>query len=348
MQKNKFIKPELSILLPVFNAEKYLDASIRSVLNQSFKNFELILIDDGSTDSSLRIIRQYAETDDRVVVIEQKNTGLSSALNAGIAASKAEICARLDADDIALQTRLELQLYFMNLHPDISVAGGWVEVFGEQCLTRTWKNPTSPGEIFLALFLRNPLFHPTVVFRKSNVEAVGGYDTSVVYDQDYDLWLRMSKNGCKFANIPRVLTRYRIHAAQMGYIYAPSTRIDWMRRNLNLALSRVNDSVDEKTFIELLDIIRFEKSSGQSGDKIALHELLKFINKTSPYLPTWVKSKDKETFYSSVTLNYVKMGSPFRALAFLWVSKRYNDKEHISAFFIGILRKIYKRFFRLS
>lgn len=339
--------PILSVLLPVYNAEQYIDASIQSILNQSFKNFELILIDDGSTDSSLSIIRQHAEKDNRVVVVEQQNTGLSSALNAGIAASRADLCARLDADDIALQTRLEMQLDFMDLHPDISVAGGWVEVFGEQCLSRIWKNPTSSGEIFLALFLRNPLFHPTVIFRKSSVEAVGGYDTAVVYDQDYDLWLRMSKNEYKFANIPKVLTRYRLHAAQMGNIYAPSTRIDWMSRNLNLALSRVNVSVDEKTFNGLLDIIRFEKSSGQFGDKLVLHELLKFINQTSPYMPKWVESRDRETFYSSVTLNYVKMGSPVRALAFLWVTKSYN-KAYISAFFIGIIRKIYKGFFGFS
>lgn len=332
------MKPEISVVLSVFNAEKYLKSCVDSILCQSFHNFELIVINDGSTDNSLNILKQYQENDRRIILVSQSNQGLSSSLNLGIALSKSEICARIDADDVAENSRLQKQFNFLNENPNISVVGSWIKIFGEGCIPRVWKNPLSPSEIYLTLFVKNPLFHPSVMFRKSRVLAAGGYDSSVPYDQDYDLWLRMSKNGDQFANIPQVLMHYRIHKEQMGAIFQPNTRIDWMHRNIVAALSRVDVEWDGATKEKLLELVFSEKFIRADLVGIDLNFLNNFIEEIVPRLPYWFNKDSINNFIEVRLLNYIKNATVFEGVKIVYKYKKFRPK-----YFIAILYGIFKK-----
>jgi glycosyltransferase involved in cell wall biosynthesis len=333
------MRQSVSVLLPAFNAEKYIGASIESILKQSYKNFELVLIDDGSSDSTLQILKSYSNLDNRIVVISQKNSGLSSALNAGLNISKSEICARIDADDIAEIDRLRQQLVFLNENPDISVVGSWIKIFGDGCISRVWKNPISPSEIYLTIFIRNPLFHPSVMFRKSRVLAAGGYDVSVPYDQDYDLWIRMSKAGDQFANIPKALTRYRIHKDQMGVIYMPNTRFDWMQRNIEATLSMVGEAWDKNTKAKLLETVVSEKYISSEFVRLDIDFFQDFITKIEPSLPTWFNKKFIDNFLEARLLNYITIATIFNGIKTIIKYKKFR-LVYLRFMVYGIIKKI--------
>lgn len=333
------MQSSISVLLPVFNAEKYIGASIESILKQTYENFELILIDDGSSDSSLEILKRYSSLDSRIVLLSQKNGGLSSALNAGLKISKFELCARIDADDIAEIDRLRQQFIFLNENQDISVVGSWVKIFGDGFFPRVWKNPVSPSEIYLTLFIRNPLFHPSVMFRKSRVLAVGGYDISVPYDQDYDLWIRMSKKGYKFANIPKVLTRYRIHKHQMGVVYKPNERFDWMQRNIDVTLSGINFACDKAVKDKLLEVVLSEKFISSDFARIDLDFLQNFITNIEPSLPAWFEKKSISNFIEGRLLNYLAIATVLDGFQIILKYKKFRI-AYLRHILYGAIKKV--------
>lgn len=212
--------PLLSVVMAVYNGERYLKDAIDSILNQTFTDFEFVVVDDGSTDATRDLLEHYRHADDRMQVTEQPHRGLVDSLNRGCGLARGRFIARMDADDVAVRDRFERQIRFMEGHPRVAVLGGAVRrihVSGQP--TKTTVYPTTHTEIVNALSTTNPVEHAAVVMRADAFSALGGYRRGFVHAQDYDLWLRMSEHY-ELANLPEIVLYYRIHPAQIS-----STRV---------------------------------------------------------------------------------------------------------------------------
>jgi glycosyltransferase involved in cell wall biosynthesis len=201
---------KVSVLLPVYNGARTLSAAIESVLAQTHRDLELLVLDDASTDQSADVIRTYAARDERVrPVFHQRNEGLASTLNEGLERSEGELVARLDQDDEALPHRLRAQADFMAGHPTVVAAGSFVYHMGrEPKHDRLVEFPTDPDDIRRTLADHNCLYHPSVIMRRSKILELGGYRAEFKNAEDYDLWLRAAKRH-DLANVPAPLIRYR-------------------------------------------------------------------------------------------------------------------------------------------
>tara|TARA_B100000315_G_C14583645_1_gene591808 strand:+ start:1615 stop:2646 length:1032 start_codon:yes stop_codon:yes gene_type:complete len=201
--------PKVTVLMSVYNGERYLREAIDSILNQTFTDYEFIIVNDGCTDSSRDIITTYS--DRRICLIDnERNIGLTKSLNKGLKKANGEYIARIDADDISLPQRLEKQVTFMRKNPKVSVCGGWVIYFGTK-KENIIKLPSEANEIKASLFYKNELYHTTVIFRRElqNKEKVF-YNEDYLRAQDYELWSRLSHSS-KLRNINEVLAKYRTH-----------------------------------------------------------------------------------------------------------------------------------------
>lgn len=208
--------PEVTIIIPVYNGEKYLREAIDSILCQTHSDFVLLIINDCSKDKSVEIIKSY--NDQRIKLLDnEKNLGLSASLNIAIKNANSKYIARMDQDDISLPNRIEEQLKFMKENQDIGICGTYIEKFGVD-EPRTVKNPTKHDDIKVELLFQNPIAHPAVMINKEILDKHNfRYDTAYDGAEDYDLWERMS-NSTKLANMPKVLLRYRIHESQLSRI----------------------------------------------------------------------------------------------------------------------------------
>ncbi|MCK4784130.1 MAG: glycosyltransferase [Desulfobacteraceae bacterium] len=213
--KNFIDIPTISVVMSVYNGGSYLGDSVASILKQTYKNFEVIIINDGSTDESLDILTEYLRKDNRIAIINQHNSGLSNSLNRGIELSRSDLIARMDADDISNPTRLEEQFNFMNNNPEVAVAGTAFELFGENTKRKIITMPVTNESIRRNLAFRFCLCHPTVMFRKKTIVDAGGYQGTGPC-QDLELWLRLSRNKTlQFANLEKPLLKYRVHPNQI-------------------------------------------------------------------------------------------------------------------------------------
>lgn len=201
--------PVVSVLMSVFNGEMYLQAAVDSILDQTFEDFEFIIVDDGSTDSCPQILATYQ--DPRIKIITQANVGLTRSLNRAISLAQGKYLARMDADDISLPTRFQKQVEFLNEHLNVGVLGTGC-VFQDEIEGVKWEPVTlTEHDDMVAQFLKgNPITHPSVMMRKSVVERVSGYDERYPFSQDYALWVLLAQQT-KLANIPDVLLIHREH-----------------------------------------------------------------------------------------------------------------------------------------
>jgi cellulose synthase/poly-beta-1,6-N-acetylglucosamine synthase-like glycosyltransferase len=207
----------VSVVMSVLNGERFLPEAVESILEQSFRDFEFIVINDGSTDGSGSMLDSYRRSDPRVRVYHQENRGLIESLNRGSGLAQGKYIARMDADDIAIRDRLMWQVDFMEQHPEVGVVGGAIEVINTKGkAVAIERNPTKDREIKLAL-LRGycPLVHPTVLMRKEALVSVEGYRKVVVHAEDYDLWLRIA-DQYQLANLEAVVLKYRRHSCQVS------------------------------------------------------------------------------------------------------------------------------------
>lgn len=203
------IAPDISIILPVYNGSLYLREAVDSILRQSFEDFELIIIDDGSSDNSAEIILSYA--DPRIRFYRQKNVGLAATLNRGIALSTGKYIARQDQDDVSLPERLARQVDFLEVHPDYGMVGTWASILEDRKETgRAHRHPEDDLRLRFALMFDNPFVHSSVMVRRALLEKVGGYSTDRTRQppEDYELWSRIVRES-KGANIPDLLHVYR-------------------------------------------------------------------------------------------------------------------------------------------
>jgi len=197
--------PRITVLMPVYNAERYLRESIDSILNQTYRNFEFLIIDDGSTDRSVEIIRSY--NDPRIRFVQnERNLGISETLNRGIDLSTTDLIARMDADDISYPKRLQRQYEHMIVHPDCALLSTWCKVVtDDKKFIRLERYRTK--FYYYNLTFECWMYHPTVVFTKSAAKDVGMY--SIPYAEDFELFWQLSRKY-KIACLEEVLVDYRV------------------------------------------------------------------------------------------------------------------------------------------
>ena len=214
--------PEVSVILPAHNAENYITDAINSILKQTFINFELIIINDGSTDGTQIIIDKFKNSDKRIRAYSRENRGLVATLNEGIDLATGKWIARMDADDIALPSRLEKQLIWIE-KTQADICGSWIKLFGSG-KKRTATYPITDQGIKTNFLFGTSFAHPTVMIRTDVIKMLR-YRHTWEKCEDYDLWVRAAKYGWKMANIPEVLLYYRIHKNQITLKHSTTNRL---------------------------------------------------------------------------------------------------------------------------
>lgn len=210
----------VSVILPVYNGEPYLKDAVESILTQEFSNFELIAINDGSTDGSVEVLESFR--DSRVKIVNQANRGLALTLRRGVEMACGEYVARQDQDDLSLPSRFTKQLAFMDAHPKCGAVGTWSVILKDGQLThRGHSHPTGNGRMQVMSLFDSYFVHSSVMLRRSMVLAADSYPTAPDRNppEDFDLWSRMSRN-CEFSNLPEPLIHYRELAGSISRIKA--------------------------------------------------------------------------------------------------------------------------------
>ncbi len=236
---------QLSIIIPTFNAERYIKEAIDSILSQTFQDFEILIIDDGSDDRTLDILKGY--NNQRIKILYGPKKGISAALNLGIDSAKGEYIARMDADDISLPSRFEKQIKFMSKNTDIDICGTSALRFTENGNSYVWSKPENDIDIKTMLLIDVPMIHPTIMFRKSTLDKYNlKYSEKYNASEDFDMWVRASKFA-KFYNIQEVLLKYREHSNNA---------------------SITNEDKGKKYFLEIVKNNLFEKFGYEISDSL--------------------------------------------------------------------------------
>jgi|APSaa5957512622_1039677.scaffolds.fasta_scaffold13584_3 glycosyltransferase involved in cell wall biosynthesis len=201
--------PKISVVFPVFNAEAYLEESITSILDQSFKDFELILIEDGSKDGSKKILKEFKKRDKRVILLENSsNLGLQVSLNKGLDVAKGKYIARMDADDLSLEKRFEKQFNYLEKHKDIFLVGTSAEIIDNLGNKLGVLNKfDNSRKVKRKLLVSNTMIHPSIMFRNTRDLK---YREKFKCSEDYDFYLRIISSGRKITNLPDILLKYRL------------------------------------------------------------------------------------------------------------------------------------------
>lgn len=198
--------PRVTVLMPVYNAGPYLREAMDSILAQTFTDFEFLIVDDGSTDGSVKIVRSY--TDPRIRLVQnERNLRLAATLNRGLDLARGEYVARMDADDISLPPRLAHQIAFLDARPGIGLCGAWAEAFGGARFSMP--NPTAPEAIRAKMLFDSALVHPSVMLRRTLFDRHGLRYPPLAHFEDYALWQQTARLF-PLANLPEVLLRYRV------------------------------------------------------------------------------------------------------------------------------------------
>jgi glycosyltransferase involved in cell wall biosynthesis len=225
--------PMISVVMPVYNSDTYLSESIESILSQTFRDFEFIIICDDPTEKTHQIIEEHLKGDNRIKVFYQKKEGLVASLNKGLKLAKGKYIARMDADDISLPIRLEEQVGFMEANSDIGVCGTWLKTIGDG--NKVWPSPRFHDDIFAGMLFKPNIHHPTVIIRNDIILNLQEFfNSDFQHAEDMEYWARLAHRGVRFANIEKVLLRYRLHETNVGKIHNEiqkknSNTIRWMQ-----------------------------------------------------------------------------------------------------------------------
>ena len=209
--------PLVTVVLPCYNAEKTLQETLISIQKQTLTDYELIAINDGSTDATLEILETWGKSEKRLRIIDQPHSGIVRTANVGIEETRSEYMARMDADDLAHPERLSQQVTFLDQNPKVGVVSSLVDVFPKTKVRKgyriyvDWLNSLVLNtDIYREMFVESPVANPSVLIRKALLEKIGGYEDHG-WPEDYDMWLRMYLAGVIFAKIPKVLLQWRDH-----------------------------------------------------------------------------------------------------------------------------------------
>lgn len=292
--------PDVSVIMPVYNSADYVKNAIDSILQQTFSNFEFIIIDDASTDNTMSILKSY--DDIRIFIIKNSmNLGVATSLNRAIERARGKYIIRMDSDDVAMKKRLEVQWMFMKKNPHVDICGSWVQTFGE--FSSVLKYPLKHEEIKVSLLFRNPLAHPSVCFRREvfSIKKMR-YDPNYSKTEDYELWIRVIQD-CLIENIPQVLLYYRIHKVQVSKVYAQQQQ-------------RQSDDIR----------IRFLNSISHNFDQKTINAYLNFSNKKLTNMRAIYKMV-KILFQECQKSQCVKQQSLIEVLVWRISSLKLDDSE---------------------
>ncbi len=285
--------PKISVVMPVYNGEKYLRETIDSILNQTFADFEFIIINDASKDSTEEIIKSYE--DDRIVyLINEQNLGVAGTLNRGLDAAKGEYIARIDADDIAMPQRFEKQVAFMDAHPDVGLCGSCVRIFEEDGAERDFIYSEHDGALRVDMLFNCPFAHPSIMLRKSILDKHNlFYNTKYEKAEDYRMWYDMMKVS-KGHNLQEPLLRYRHHQGQVTKVNAKEQKIvvTEMRKVMYATLNLDTDAYlevftkicngvrefEEEEYAKIREWMKKTLSADNQYDKKILKKILTIIN----------------------------------------------------------------------
>jgi glycosyltransferase involved in cell wall biosynthesis len=228
--------PRVSVLMCVYNGMPYLEQSVMSILDQTFQDFEFVIINDGSTDTTQQTLEKF--TDPRIRLVTQDNTGLTKALNEGIKLCRGEFIARIDADDLSMPQRLEKQLAFLEKNSEVGILGAaYIEIDDKGNILFKKTCHLEDNQLRKILIKYNPFCHTSIMIRKSIFEKIGLYDESFTYAQDYELWFRVAKYY-KLANLSQFLSKRRIRKESISFTfesqqlkYAIKARIKGIQEN---------------------------------------------------------------------------------------------------------------------
>jgi len=262
---------KVSVVMSVYNAERYLEEAIESILNQTYQDFEFIIINDGSTDSSLDLINKY--NDKRIRLIDQENKGLSKSLNTGISSAKGIYIARMDADDISFPQRIETQLEFLEKNADYVVIGSNAKIIDAEGNFLYSSNLPITWPSIKNFLPESPLFHSSAMFRKSAWAKAGGYFEEVVHHfEDKILWNRMTAYG-KIRNIEEPLIAYRLVPSSISN--KPATIIYQLREICNKII--LTNSIGQDELQNLIQLSRVGKTEQITNYYLRLSSI--YLNK---------------------------------------------------------------------
>jgi glycosyltransferase involved in cell wall biosynthesis len=295
----------VSYLLPVFNAERTIVEAVESVLKQTYKNIELLIIDDGCTDRSMTLIRTF--NDNRIRIISNgNNKGLVASLNIGLSEANGEYIARIDADDICSPNRTQMQLDFIQKN-QIDIAGSFIRKF-EQA-TGIVRYPITNDEIKISLLFNNPMVHPSIFFHRRLVDqGLFRYEEQWKHVEDYALWIKLM-DTCTFGNVQQPLINYRINAESVCGIYHPEQLLksDLLRKNLlSKTLPSVALTEDEWKWMR----------NPVDPDKIKLEGIGTLISKL-------VTANERDRYFNSTAFKKVLL---YRFLSTCLLLNRSNQK----------------------
>ncbi len=324
--------PEISVILPVFNGEKYLREAVKSILAQSFTDFELIIIDDGSIDKSSETIDSF--NDPRISVLKnEKNMGLIYSLNRGLSEAKGKYIARMDGDDTACVDRLKTQSEFMESNPEIGLCGTFVKRFGSILRRGLLKLPVSNDEIKANSLFFCSFVHPTVMFKRELfVKNDLKYSQDFKGTEDYNLWVEMIDKGVKTANIPKPLLKYRISD------WSVSGNIFFNEKKFQERLKLISE-IQEKAFKSAFPGMEFETDTHSLIYKMRFHtEFLKIgdIKNISKWLKTLVEYNkvsrycDEKVFEKAVSQIFYHVCSHATYLSVSSIHNLLNDFRYVS------------------
>ena len=255
--------PAITILMPGYNAGRYIREAIESALAQTFTDFELLIINDGSTDDTLAIIQSFS--DPRIRLISRENRGLIASLNEGIHAARAPLIARHDADDIMLPQRLEMQHAYITANPDYAVVGSdvaYIDKDGVYVSEQAAPDGHTYAEIVQRRFHKCPFLHPTVLFQKSAVIEVGGYPAGALQFEDWLLWVRVMEQH-KVCNLREVLVQMRINpeSVTIDERWRPAAFHEARMRSLKAGVVSAEDYETIMAIVKGQDFSGYKKAS---------------------------------------------------------------------------------------
>ena len=292
--------PAVTVLMAVWNGESHLAASIRSVLAQTFQDFELLIIDDASTDSTPEILRSFS--DERIRTIRlPNNIGLTPCLNRGLELARGELIARQDADDLWQSNRLALQTAFLAKRPEVAIVGSQAMLIDERGRRLGVKNfPLTHRAIEWMSLFDNPLAHSAVMFRRTTIQQAGAYDESYPASQDYELWARMSPRT-QLANLPERLVTLSIRDDSITRTHRKPELIQRIQREQNARLFP-----DLPLREEDLEILAQFRSTVHPENLDRFHQL--FRERLARFQATHPETIESRDFWRTVAMQLARVG----------------------------------------
>lgn len=307
--------PKVTVLMSVFNGGRMLERSVQSVLSQNFADFEFLIVDDCSQDTTGEYLRGVAARDSRVQVIHNKeNIGLTRSLNKGLSKAKGEYVARHDSDDISLSGRLAMQVTFLDGHPDVGVLGAAYETVNLQGKSINKQVPPDahPSIVWKLCTGCNPIAHPLAMFRADVVRNAGGYDENCYAGQDYELWSRLMF-ATRFANLKDVLLQRVVHDAQISYTHQQTQRENAVRVMQRTARVLLGRELSDEDRMALLGVSNFAREASHANLKRAMPLQIEYYEAVAERLnlSRLERAKMRESVSSAIADNFFLGGASF-------------------------------------